>query len=330
MRAIAPNADLRPFQSSARSCVVGRDAHDSSRRAAARSRAIGVDLLGDAVGQAVDLDEQHGFGVARIARADEVLDGRGDPRVHHLQRGRQHAGGDDPAHGRGRGVDRAERAQHRRDRGRVGREADRDAGRDAHRALGADEAAAQVVAGRVGLEAAEHARSRRPASTTSTARMCADVTPVGQAVRAARVGADVAADRARLLRRRIGRVVQPEVRAPRARGRGSARRARPTRPAGPASTSSTRFIWVVTITTGSSSGVAPPARPVPLPRATNGRPCRARDAHRGRDLLGRPRPAHRASARPRRRPRHGRTARARAARRSHAAARPRRAGRRGA
>ena len=31
---------------------------------------------------------------------------------------------------------------------------------------------------------------------------------------------------------------------------------------------------VVTITTASSSGVAPPASPVPLPRATNGRPCR--------------------------------------------------------
>ena len=41
-----------------------------------------------------------------------------------------------------------------------------------------------------------------------------------------------------------------------------------------ASTSRTRFIWVVTITTGSSSGVAPPASPVPLPRATNGRSWR--------------------------------------------------------
>ena len=31
----------------------------------------------------------------------------------------------------------------------------------------------------------------------------------------------------------------------------------------------------MTITTGSSTGVAPPARPVPLPRATNGRSWRA-------------------------------------------------------
>ena len=42
-----------------------------------------------------------------------------------------------------------------RDRRRVRREAHRDPGGDAHRALAADEAAAQVVAGLVGLEAAE-------------------------------------------------------------------------------------------------------------------------------------------------------------------------------
>ena len=35
-----------------------------------------------------------------------------------------------------------------------------------------------------------------------------------------------------------------------------------------------RSILVVTMTTGSSSGTAPPASPVPEPRARNGRPCR--------------------------------------------------------
>ena len=35
-----------------------------------------------------------------------------------------------------------------------------------------------------------------------------------------------------------------------------------------------RSIFVVTITTGSPTGTAPPASPVPEPRATNGRPCR--------------------------------------------------------
>src|SRR3954452_12205870 len=36
------------------------------------------------------------------------------------------------------------------------------------------------------------------------------------------------------------------------------------------STDNTRFIFVVTIIIASSSGVAPPARQVPAPRATNG------------------------------------------------------------
>src|SRR3954454_5113748 len=44
------------------------------------------------------------------------------------------------------------------------------------------------------------------------------------------------------------------------------------------STDSTRFILVVTIIIASSSGVAPPARPVPAPRATKG--CSWRTAMR--------------------------------------------------
>ncbi len=41
-----------------------------------------------------------------------------------------------------------------------------------------------------------------------------------------------------------------------------------------ASTDSTRFIFVVAMTSAWSNGVAPPASPVPAPRATNGTPCR--------------------------------------------------------
>ena len=59
------------------------------------------------------------------------------------------------------------------------------------------------------------------------------------------------------------------------------------------------------MTSGSSSGVAPPASPVPLPRATNGRPWRRGDAHRGRDLVGRAREAHRRGAAVARRRRRG-------------------------
>ena len=83
-----------------------------------------------------------------------------------------------------------------------------------------------------------------------------------------------------------------------------------------ASTSSTRLSRVVTMTSGSSTGVAPPARPVPLPRATNGRSWRAATRTAVGDLVAR----RGGSTRPRRdhgrHPRRARTARARAARRA--------------
>ena len=114
MRAIAPNADLRPFHSSARSASSAATRTLVAPFARAMS-ATSVDVLGDAGVEAVDLDEQHGLRVARVSGADEVLDRGRDARVHHLERGRQHTGGDDAAHGRGRVVDRVERAQHRGD-----------------------------------------------------------------------------------------------------------------------------------------------------------------------------------------------------------------------
>ena len=68
--------------------VVGRDAADA-RAVPARDLAHRVGLLRDPGCQPVDLHEQHRFGVARVAGADEVLDRARDPRVHHLERGRQ-------------------------------------------------------------------------------------------------------------------------------------------------------------------------------------------------------------------------------------------------
>ena len=109
MRAIAPNADLRPFHSSARSASSAATRTLDRAVLVARCRATAATCVGDAAGEPVDLDEQHGLRVARIARADEVLDRGRDARVHHLERGGQHAGRDDPADGRGRVVDASRR-----------------------------------------------------------------------------------------------------------------------------------------------------------------------------------------------------------------------------
>ena len=81
---------------------------------------------------------------------------------------------------------------------------------DAHRPFGADEAAAQVVAGRIGLEPAE-ARDLAVGEHGVDREHVRRRHAVGQAVRAAGVGADVAADRARLLRRGIRRIVKSEM-----------------------------------------------------------------------------------------------------------------------
>ena len=116
-------------------------------------------------------------------------------------------------------------------------------------------------------------------STTSSGEDVRRRDAVGQAVRPAGVVGDVAADRAALLAARVGREVQA-VAAPRARvrsrlstpGSTHASRLHRRRPTAPGSSSSS------TITTAPSSGVAPPARPVPAPRATNGMPCGDGDA----------------------------------------------------
>ena len=59
-----------------------------------------------------------------------------------------------------------------------------------------------------------------------------------------------------------------------------------------ASTDRMRFIFVVEMTIAPSGGTAPPARPVPEPRATNGTPCRLATSHAGLHLGGRRREAH--------------------------------------
>ena len=156
--------------------------------------------------------------------------------------------------------------------------------------------ASQVEPGRLGILTAEHgdrAVGQHHLDRQDVRRGDA----VGEAVRPTGVGRHVPADRAALLARRVRRVVEAvgrelaaevEVQDP-----GSTQASRDS-----TSTESTRFIFVVTITTASSSGTAPPARPVPEPRATNGHAVAPGRSHARLHLLRRGREAHHRRARP--------------------------------
>ena len=158
----------------------------------------------------VDFDEQDSCRIPRVAGTDIVFDRSGDLGVHHLECGRYDAARDDPGDGPGRILDRREVEQHRAHDRWIRREAHEHASRDPHGALTADEATAEVVAGMVGLLTSEP--GRRPVRQDDIERehVCGRH-PVREAVRAARVGRDVAPDRARLLRGRVRRVVQAEM-----------------------------------------------------------------------------------------------------------------------
>ena len=105
--------------------------------------------------------------------------------------------------------DAAERQQQRAHRGRVLREPHGDARGDAQGALAAHEHPAQVEPGRLGVEAPEH--GERAVGQHHLGRHDVGVgDAVGQAMGAAGVVGHVAADRARLLARRVGGEVEAE------------------------------------------------------------------------------------------------------------------------
>ena len=80
--------------------VVGRDPHGAGTVLAPDASHC-LALVLDTSREAVELDEQHGRRVARIAGADEVFDRARDLGVHHLERGGHDPRRDDPAHRRG-------------------------------------------------------------------------------------------------------------------------------------------------------------------------------------------------------------------------------------
>ncbi len=165
------------------------------------------DLLVHFLGRAVRLAQQHRLRVEVVAGVHERLDRARGGLVHHLQRG-----GNDPCgdHGGDRvagGVDLVERGEdHARER-RPREELQRDLGRDREHPLGAVDQGGQVVAGRI-------ERARAELHDLPLDRDRADGhhvlrgEAVLEAVHAAGVLGDVAADRGGELRRRVRREVE--------------------------------------------------------------------------------------------------------------------------
>ena len=181
-----------------------------ARRAARQTAATRVGLRVEPGRQAVDLDDQHRAGVEREAEVERRLDRLEDQLVHHLQRRRDDAGADDVAD-----RVRSRRRPTRRRRAACGTPPGSRMSRtvtsrdDAERALGADDDAGQVVARAVLDRRRRAARPRPSGSTSSTPSTWLTVTPYLSVCGPPELVGDVAADGARRLARRVGRVVEP-------------------------------------------------------------------------------------------------------------------------
>ena len=133
--------------------------------------------------------------------------------IHHLDRRRHDAARDDGRHGLAGRVDRVEAGEQRQHRLGPPQQPQRRLRDDGERAFRADEHAEQIEPGRVERGAAEvHELAVRQHGLDAEHVVHGEA--VLQAVRAAGVLGDVAADRADHLARRIGRVVAAERRDP--------------------------------------------------------------------------------------------------------------------
>ena len=194
-RRLAPAPEQRPLR------LVGRDA-DLERAAREAELAHRGHVLLDLDGDAVELDEQHGARAGRVARRDCRLGGLDRERVHHLDRRRQDPGRDRPGHGRGGLV--------RRSGTRRGASARPRACRSTRSvtfvAMPSVPSEPTTTPSRSGASPSASSTTSPSGSTSSRPTHVVDREPVLQAVRAAGVLGDVAADRAHLLARRVGRV----------------------------------------------------------------------------------------------------------------------------
>ena len=221
----------RPRDGAIHAVVVGRDASDRRERrlaagpeqqpllfggrdlaarrpARCRDRLDTLDQMIDLGLRAVDLDDQQGFHIERIAGVDEFLD-RVDRRpVHHLHAARDDAGADNPADAFAGVLRRRKADQHRAGAFGLLEDPHRDLGDDAEQALGSGDDAEQVVAAGIEMLAAD-ADDLAGDQHDLAAQEVVGGHAVFQAMHAPGVLRHVAADRAGDLRRRIGRIIEP-------------------------------------------------------------------------------------------------------------------------
>ena len=99
------------------------------------------------VGDAVDLTQQYGGGIDRIAGSvDRCFNGTNGGVIHHLERGGYDTGGHDAGHGARGGIDAWEIGEQRVHHVGQWHESHRDLGGDTEASLTANEQAQQVVA----------------------------------------------------------------------------------------------------------------------------------------------------------------------------------------
>ena len=156
---------------------------------------------------AVELDDQQRLDVERIAGMHELLDRMDRGPVHHLHAARDDAGADDLADAFA-GVFGACKADQQCARGfRFFQDTDRDLGDDAQKALGAGDDAKQVIAAGIEMLAAD-AHDLAGDQHHFEAEQIVRGHAVFQAMHAAGIFRDIAADGAGDLRGRIGRVIE--------------------------------------------------------------------------------------------------------------------------
>ncbi|CAI8810606.1 hypothetical protein EMIT0373P_20256 [Pseudomonas chlororaphis] len=174
-------------------------------------RADPVAVVVDIGFDTVQLAQQDGLGVHRVAGVNEVLGGADRQVVHHLQAAGNDAGGDDIGHRAAGFFHRVEGRQQHLGQLRLGQQLDRDFGDDPEQAFGTGEQRQQVETGRIQGVATEGQAFAFDAEDLHLEQVVHGQA-VFQAVHAAGVFRDIAADGTGDLRRRVGGVVQAERR----------------------------------------------------------------------------------------------------------------------